>query len=64
MNERGTDDQEHRHVSQTSTPLEAKIDVGAVTVPRRRIAYTTAQLHKNPNHIPQRSLTSPHKKSE
>ena len=42
----GTDDQEHRHDSQTSTSSEAKIDVGAVTVPRRHITYTTAQLHE------------------
>ena len=43
----GTDDQGHRHVSQPSTSLEAKLDVCPVTTPKLHIIYTTAQLLEN-----------------
>ena len=42
----GTDDSVQRHVSQTATSSEAKLDIGTVTTPGQRIIYTTAQLHK------------------
>ena len=43
---RGTDDQEYRHISQSSTSSEAKFDGCPVTTPTQHIIYTTAQLHK------------------
>ena len=43
----GTDDSGQRHVSQTATSSEAKLDTGTVTTSDQRIAYTTAQLHEN-----------------
>ena len=42
----GTDDSGQRHISQTATSSEAKLDIGIVTTPGQRIIYTTAQLHE------------------
>ena len=42
----GTDESGQRHVSQTATSSEAKLDIGTVTTSNQRIIYTTAQLHK------------------
>ena len=42
----GTDDSGQRHVSQTATSSEAKLDIGTVMTPDQRITYTTAQLHE------------------
>ena len=42
----GTDNSGQRHVSQTATALEAKLDIGTVMTPGQRIIYTTAQLHE------------------
>ena len=43
----GTDDQGYRHVSQTSTSSEAKLNVCPIMTPKRHITYTTAQLHES-----------------
>ena len=42
----GTDDSVQRHVRQTATSSEAKLDIGTITTPGQHIIYTTAQLHE------------------
>ena len=53
----GTDNQESRHVNQSSAPSQAKLDVNLLRTSPQPIIYTTAQLHESLNGIYFRIIT-------
>ena len=60
----GTDEQEYRHVSQSSPSSEAKCNIHSTTAPSQHIIYTTAQLHETYKKVSGRKAMTREKEQE